>query len=451
MSRNSASLFHFKKIQLWHRRKLLCTRNFFLSSKTRFFSSFSTSERLSETSLSNLRQKLEIHLRTIIQYTFPSIKNAGLYFKFEKSSKDQIDYSSPIILQLSHLLKKTPEEIFETLAPNIPQTNSIQVQSSSLNTKENFNCIAKVSLDNGFLNFQLNSNAWIDSIQKILNYENKEALIFPLETSHSKMFERKKILPFDLKPEYKKNVLVDFSSPNMCKELHIGHLRSTILGDAVSTILKFMGHDVEKVSHVGDFGTPIGLVLAQIFDTFLASNPQSTENDFKWNFELYNNPSHLSKLYVEAKKRGDDNPEFYKKALFYASSLQNLNHAPPYIQEAYRNLCEISRKGFQEIYQRLNIKVTEKGESFYSSKIPQVIEDLKEKNLTKLSDGALCIFLKGFPDPLIIQKSDGAFLYSTTDLAALKYRIIEQKKNWIIYVTDRGQSLHFRQIFQVKS
>lgn len=255
------------------------------------------------------------------------------------------------------------------------------------------------------------------------------------------------------------NVLIDFASPNMAKELHVGHLRSTILGNAIANILSYLGYNIERISHVGDFGTPIGLVLAEI----LLNKPNFLKD---YSLEKLPLPSELSCFYISAKVKSLKDKKFENIAHYLTKLLQEVlskKYSENYLFEIpnyslkltgeniiymWNIICEASRKGFDEIYQKLDIKVQERGESFYATMLEDVINELKEKKISKLSDNAECIFLEDFKNPFLIKKSDGSYLYSTTDLAALKYRI-NQKKKWIIYITDESQKIHFQQLFKV--
>ncbi len=237
-------------------------------------------------------------------------------------------------------------------------------------------------------------------------------------------------------------VIVDFSSPNIAKEMHVGHLRSTIIGDSIARILELRGYDVLRLNHVGDWGTQFGMLINYL----RTEKPEvlTTANAVKI--------GDLVTLYKQAKVKFDQDLEFQEEARQEVVKLQSKD---PESIKAWQLLCEQSRREFEIIYQLLDIKLTERGESFYNPFLPQVISDLKSANLLTEDQGAKCVFLDGFvnkegnPLPLIVQKSDGGYNYATTDLAALKYRINKDKARRIIYVTDAGQSNHFAQVFQV--
>jgi arginyl-tRNA synthetase len=249
-------------------------------------------------------------------------------------------------------------------------------------------------------------------------------------------------------------IVVDFSSPNIAKEMHVGHLRSTIIGDVIARILEFRGYDVLRLNHVGDWGTQFGMLITHLRDLHPEMITQATD---EINYEgiklLQLIPlGDLVSFYKQAKKRFDEDEEFKWRA---HQAVVQLQSGDPESIVAWKILCEQSRQEFDVIYGLLNINLTERGESFYNPFLPAVVNELEDVGLLTEDDGAKCVFLEGFsnkdgnPLPLIIQKSDGGYNYATTDLAALKYRINTDQANRIIYVTDAGQSNHFTQFFQV--
>ncbi|HIK35591.1 MULTISPECIES: arginine--tRNA ligase [unclassified Thermosynechococcus] len=239
-----------------------------------------------------------------------------------------------------------------------------------------------------------------------------------------------------------RRVVVDFSSPNIAKEMHVGHLRSTIIGDCIARILEFQGHDVLRLNHVGDWGTQFGMLIAYLDEVYPDALTTANALDL----------GDLVTFYKKAKQRFDSDPNFQQKARQQVVALQQ---GEEHSRRAWQLLCEQSRREFQKIYDLLDIQLTERGESFYNPFLPAVIEDLAALGLLVEDQGAKVVFLEGFtnkegqPQPLIIQKSDGGYNYATTDLAALRYRIEKDQADWIIYVTDVGQSTHFAQVFQV--
>ncbi len=236
-------------------------------------------------------------------------------------------------------------------------------------------------------------------------------------------------------------IIVEFSSPNVAKELHVGHLRSTIIGDCLARLFEFLGNDVLRLNHIGDWGTQFGMLIAYMQE----NAPQILSGEEQTDL------THLMTWYKESKKRFDADPDFKKRAQLEVVALQAGNENS---LKAWKIICAISRKAYQEIYDILGIKLTERGESFYNSQLKSIIADFEQKGLVTISEGAKCVFLEGFqsregtPLPMIIQKADGGFNYDTTDLAAVRHRVNEEKAKRIIVVVDAGQSLHFQMIIK---
>lgn len=246
-------------------------------------------------------------------------------------------------------------------------------------------------------------------------------------------------IPPTAKPQ---RVVVDFSSPNIAKEMHVGHLRSTIIGDCIARILEFQGHEVLRLNHVGDWGTQFGMLITYLREAYPEALTKSDALDL----------GDLVALYRAAKQRFDEDVEFKEVA---RQAVVELQAGDPEAKVAWQLLCDQSRREFQKIYDVLDIQLTERGESFYNPYLASVVDDLQTLGLLEENQGAKCVFLEGFtnkegePLPLIVQKSDGGYNYATTDLAALRYRIDVDKAQRIIYITDAGQSGHFAQVFQV--
>lgn len=242
--------------------------------------------------------------------------------------------------------------------------------------------------------------------------------------------------------EKSQRVVVDFSSPNIAKEMHVGHLRSTILGDCIARVLEFRGHDVLRLNHVGDWGTQFGMLILYLREAY----PQALTTDHPLNL------GNLVTLYKESKQRFDQDPQFQQGARKEVVKLQSQD---PESIRAWQLLCDQSRLEFEILYNRLNIKITERGESFYNPYLADVVADLRKIGLLVESNGAQCVFLAGYtnrsgdPLPLIVQKSDGGYNYATTDLAAVRYRVEVDKTDRIIYITGSEQADHFAQVFQV--
>jgi arginyl-tRNA synthetase len=239
-----------------------------------------------------------------------------------------------------------------------------------------------------------------------------------------------------------KREIVDFSSPNIAKEMHVGHLRSTIIGDAIARVLEFQGHDVLRLNHVGDWGTQFGMLITYLREVYPDALTTANALDI----------GDLVSFYRQAKLRFDADEVFQETA---RQEVVRLQAGAQDTIHAWKLLCEQSRREFQVIYELLDIKLTERGESFYNPLLSGVVEDLEKSGLLVENQGAKCVFLEGFtnregePLPLIVQKSDGGYNYATTDLASLRYRIQQDQAKRIIYVTDSGQANHFAQFIQV--
>lgn len=242
-------------------------------------------------------------------------------------------------------------------------------------------------------------------------------------------------------PQHKQRIIVEFSSPNTAKELHVGHLRSTIIGDCLARLFEFLGHDVIRLNHIGDWGTAFGMLIAYMRQQAPQVLAGTQQVDLK----------QLVNWYKQSKEAFDANPEFKKTSQLEVVALQG---GDPASLKAWEIICDISRKAYQEIYDLMDVRITERGESFYNPMLAETIVDLEAKGLVTVSDGAKCIFLEGFQTregsslPLMVQKSDGGYGYDTTDMAAIRHRTLVEKADRIIYVTDAGQSLHFQMVFQ---
>ena len=241
-------------------------------------------------------------------------------------------------------------------------------------------------------------------------------------------------------------VIVDFSSPNIAKEMHVGHLRSTIIGDCLARVLEFRGHPVQRLNHVGDWGTQFGMLITHLKQVAPEALDTADAVDL----------GDLVAFYRQAKARFDDDESFQTTAREEVVKLQG---GDPLSLKAWGLLCDQSRREFQKIYDQLAIQLSERGESFYNPHLQAVVNDLKAAGLLVVDAGAGCVFLEGVsgkdgqPLPLIVQKSDGGFNYATTDLAAIRYRFAQPPQGdgagRVIYVTDAGQASHFAGVFQV--
>ena len=241
--------------------------------------------------------------------------------------------------------------------------------------------------------------------------------------------------------ETPETIVVDYSAPNVAKEMHVGHLRSTVIGDAIVRILMAQGHKVIRQNHMGDWGTQFGMLIEYLVDTgWHDENAHSSIGD-------------LELLYQQAKQKFDQDTEFAERCRKRVVDLQGGNE---YTLKLWRYLVNESMLHFNQVYKRLGVLLEDTDncpESFYNPLLDKVISDLEEINLLEISEGAAVIFLDGFKDrddkplPMIVRKSDGAYLYATTDLAAVRYRLDELQARRLIYVTDARQSQHFAMLF----
>ena len=312
-------------------------------------------------------------------------------------------------MKFSKMLKQNPCQIAELLIKNMDTKSSEQGPF-----------IEKLEIAGpGFINITINSVFISQAVENALKGPH---------------------LGIDL-PEKPQRIIIDFSSPNTAKEMHVGHLRSTIIGDSLARLFEFLGHDVLRLNHVGDWGTAFGMLIAYMKETVPEVLTGSVTTDL----------THLVNWYRASKKRFDEDPQFKKNSQLEVVELQSGNTEALH---AWGIICDISRKAYQEIYDLLDVHVIERGESFYNPLLADTIADLEAKGLVQVSDGAKCVFIEGFvnrdgnPLPLMVQKSDGGYNYDTTDMAAIRHRAVDEKGDRLIYVTDAGQAQHFQMIFK---
>jgi len=256
-----------------------------------------------------------------------------------------------------------------------------------------------------------------------------------------------------------KTIVVDFSSPNIAKEMHVGHLRSTIIGDCICRTLECLGHNVKRQNHVGDWGLQMGMVIhstRQAYSMKKAIDGHDSRKGIKrfpegWPLEL-RDLEHSYRIISQREK------EDQQVAYAIRESTVRLQRGEKNEIDIWNKACGITLNECLRLYRELSITLTNehtRGESFYKDMLPLIVSDLQRKGIAETSDNAVCVFPKGFKNkegdrlPFIIQKSDGAYLYATTDLAALRYRVNELKADAIVYVTDSRQKLHFEMLFAV--
>lgn len=302
-------------------------------------------------------------------------------------------YQCNSAMSLAKLAKKAPKDIASAILANISEGIFTSTEIAGP----------------GFINLTLNK----DFLSKNLNEMVRDPRL-GIETLGEK----------------KQRIIVEFSSPNIAKEMHVGHLRSTIIGDAIARLFEFLGHEVIRLNHIGDWGTAFGMLIAYMKEEIPEVLANQTQTDL----------ASLMQWYRASKQRFDEDPNFKLRA---RKAVVDLQGGDQEALHAWQVICEISRKAFQQVYDILDIKLQERGESYYNPMLAKVVDDLEQKGLITLSEGAKCVFHEGIRIPLMVQKSDGGYNYDTTDMAAMLHRIDEEKANRIIIVTDAGQSLHF--------
>ncbi|OEC40969.1 arginine--tRNA ligase [Pseudomonas sp. 1D4] len=320
-----------------------------------------------------------------------------------ENTKDKThgDFASNIAMMLAKPAGLKPRDLAEKLIAALPQDDQV----------------SKVEIAGpGFLNFFQNTQALAQRLDAAL------------ADSHLGV---RKAGPAQ-------RVVVDLSAPNLAKEMHVGHLRSTIIGDGVARVLEFLGDEVIRQNHVGDWGTQFGMLLA-----YMQEQPVDSDAEL----------SDLEGFYRAAKKRFDESSEFADRARELVVKLQA---GDAECLRLWNRFNDISLSHCQAVYDRLGVKLTMadvKGESAYNDDLPNVVADLRAKGLLTESDGALCVFMdefknaEGDPLPLIVQKAGGGYLYATTDLAATRYRSGVLKADRALYFVDQRQALHFQMVF----
>jgi arginyl-tRNA synthetase len=325
------------------------------------------------------------------------------------------DYQTNAAMALAKPLKINPRELASQLIEKIDVTALCDVPEIA---------------GPGFINFRISKQALATRISSLIN--DKRLGVDTIAST--------------------KRLLIDFSSPNVAKPMHIGHIRSTIIGDCLARTARFLGHDVVADNHIGDWGTPMGQVL------------YGWKNHLDQSAFSANPIKELLRLYQLVKQQAESSPEIAGTCLKETVKLQSGNVENLAL---WKQFIEITMAGAQDIYQRLDIQFdTTLGESFYDPHLAPLVENLLANGIARESDGAICVFsnneLAPKEDPLLVQrdgqwvavpclirKKDGGFNYATTDIATIDYRLNEQKVDEILYVVDDRQSLHFRQLFEV--
>ncbi len=316
------------------------------------------------------------------------------------------DFQANVALPLGKRLGRPPREVAGELAARLDVTDM---------------CAAPEVSGPGFINFTLRDDWIAAQASQMLN-------------------DRRLGLASVASPQ---TVVVEYSSPNIAKEMHVGHLRTTVVGDAIARVLEFAGHRVIRDNHVGDWGTPFGMLIEHLLDV----GEDSAEAAL-----LVTDPN---AFYQTARHKFDTDPAFTERA---RSRLVRLQAGDPGTLAIWQDLVDISKEYLHQIYARLGVSLTDadiRGESFYNDMLADTVSALEERGIATVSDGALCAFPAGFtgregrPLPLIIRKSDGGYNYATTDLAAVRYRVDKLSADRSIYVVGSEQALHFQMVFAV--
>ncbi len=307
------------------------------------------------------------------------------------------DYQYNGIMPLARPLKRNPRDIASEVLSHIPENDMI----------------SKIEIAGpGFINIWIEPS-WLEArlseaiVDEKLSIETREE---PIRT------------------------VVDYSSPNMAKQMHVGHLRSTIIGDTLARLFETLGDDVIRQNHIGDWGTQFGMLIA-----YLELNSEDVSSSL----------SDLEQFYKNAKARFDSDSEFADISREYVVKLQG---GDSHCLTLWQQFIDMSLKHCEDVYGKLGISLDRdavRAESSYNKQLPKIVNELTQKELLVDSEGAKCVFVDGNEVPFIVQKRDGGFLYATTDIAAIKYRIEELHAQRISYVVDARQAGHFKQLFEV--
>ncbi len=342
--------------------------------------------------------KLKSHINQIIQDAFTKADISHEPMSVSEATKPEFgDYQFNGAMALAKKLGKNPRVIATEILNHLDFTGALSKGEIA---------------GPGFINLWLNplwlaSECQVASLDERLNIVKKETPI---------------------------KAVVDYSGPNMAKQMHVGHLRSTIIGDTLANLLHFLGDDVIRQNHIGDWGTQFGMLIA-----YLEEKNEDGSVSLK----------DLEKFYKEAKGRFDEDATFADKAREYVVKIQG---GDAHCLNLWQKFIDISLGHCEEVYEKLDVKLTRddvRAESFYNAQLPKVVKTLQNRGFLEESNGAKCVFLEGDEIPVIVQKGDGGYLYATTDLAALEFRanILEAKR--ICYVVDARQAGHFKQVFTV--
>ncbi|MPY25868.1 arginine--tRNA ligase [Shewanella psychropiezotolerans] len=357
---------------------------------------------------------MKSHIQSLLIQALDVLKQQGIIpTDFEARiqvdrTKDKThgDFATNLAMMLTKIARKNPREIAQLIIDSLPQDSQVE----------------KVEIAGpGFINFFIDEDALANQLMAALKDDH---------------------LGISL-PE-QQTIVVDYSSPNLAKEMHVGHLRSTIIGDSVVRALEFQGHKVIRQNHVGDWGTQFGMLLAYM-EELRAKNGEQAQMEL----------SDLETFYRAAKVRFDESEEFAVRARKLVVSLQS---GDEYCNKLWREFNDISLKHCHDVYTRLGVSLTRedvRGESAYNAELAEVVKELDTQGLLSESNGAKVVFQdefknkEGEPLPVIIQKADGGYLYATSDMAAMRYRSNVLNADRVLYFVDLRQALHFQQVFKL--
>ena len=344
---------------------------------------------------------LTIKLKKLFSENINNIFGANYAEKvdIQNSTKKEFgDFQTNFAMVSSKLIGKNPREIASTLVDNFKENDIIE----------------KLEIAGpGFINIYLKNSFLNEEIKKV---ENEKYDFSFLNTD--------------------KTVIIDYSSPNIAKRMHIGHLRSTIIGDSIKRILQFLGFHTLDDNHIGDWGTQFGKLIVA-YKNWL--DKKAYEED----------PiGELERIYVQFSDEAKKNPALEDEA---REELKKLQLGDEDNQKLWKEFIDISLKEYNKIYDRLDVNFDYYyGESFYNDMMPSVLEELKEKGIAREDQGALVVFFENDKlPPAIVQKKDGSFLYTTSDLATMKFRKDELNVDEAVYLTDDRQQNHFKQVFEI--
>ena len=344
---------------------------------------------------------LTIKLKKLFSENINNIFGADYTEKvdIQNSTKREFgDFQTNFAMVSSKLIGKNPREIASTLVDNFKENDIIE----------------KLEIAGpGFINIYLKNNFLNEELKKV---ENEKYDFSFLNTD--------------------KTIIIDYSSPNIAKRMHIGHLRSTIIGDSIKRTLQFLGFHTLADNHIGDWGTQFGKLIVA-YKNWL--NKKSYEED----------PiGELERIYVQFSDEAKKNPALEDEA---REELKKLQLGDEENQKLWKEFIDISLKEYNKIYDRLGVNFDYYyGESFYNDMMPAVLEELREKGIAREDQGALVVFFENDKlPPAIVQKKDGSFLYTTSDLATMKFRKDELNVDEAVYLTDDRQQNHFKQVFEI--